>query len=113
MSTAAAPTSAPTNEPASTTLLGRIIELTTRVGPSWFRLAFWFFRHTVPPLIDQRRRKRLKEITGELKPGYFRLSPREDEGGFTRADNKHEEVFWWLKARRTPVLYLTGQSGSG
>jgi hypothetical protein len=88
--------------------------------PGWVRslvalgpLAVVLFGHTIPVLIDQRRRRRLKEVSGELKPGYFRLSPREDEEGFTRADNKHEEILRWLKERRAPVLYLTGQSGSG
>jgi hypothetical protein len=88
--------------------------------PWWVRplvavapLVFVFFGHTVPALIDQRRRRRLKEISGELKPGYFRLSPREHEEGFARADNKHEEILRWVKERRAPVLYLTGQSGSG
>jgi hypothetical protein len=152
MSTAATPTPASTTaETSSTTLLGRIIEATARVGTSWFGLlagyfaalgaalfayqkleeplkgtpwwvrpllavaplAFVFFGHTVPALIDQRRRKRLKEISGDLKPGYFRLSPREDEQDFTPADNKHEEILQWVKERRAPVLYLTGQSGSG
>jgi hypothetical protein len=88
--------------------------------PWWVRpvlalvpLAVVFFGHTIPALIDQRRRGRLKEVSGELKPGYFRLSPREDEQGFTRADNKHEEILRWLQNTREPVLYLTGQSGSG
>ncbi len=72
-----------------------------------------FFGHTIPALLDQRRRQRLREVAGEIKPGYFRLSPREEQAGFTRADNKHEEILRWLKDRRGPVLYLTGQSGSG
>jgi hypothetical protein len=36
-------------------------------------------------------------------------SPKE----FTRADNKHDEILRWLKDRHSPVLYLTGEPGSG
>jgi hypothetical protein len=141
----------PASEADSPTLLGRLIELTARVGASWFgliagyfaalgaallayqkleeplkRTPWWvrplvavaplmvvFFGHTIPALLDQGRRRRLIEVSGELEPGYFRLSPREEETGFTRADDKHKEILPWLKDRRAPVLYLTGQSGSG
>jgi hypothetical protein len=48
-----------------------------------------------------------------LKPGYFRLAPRETGDEFARADNKHEEILRWLRESKEPVLYLTGQSGSG
>jgi hypothetical protein len=30
--------------------------------------------HTIPTLIEQRRRKRLTEITGHLQAGYFQLA---------------------------------------
>jgi hypothetical protein len=69
--------------------------------------------HTIPVLIEQRRRKRLTEITGQLQSGYFRLAPRAEEALFTRADGKHQEILEWLLKSVEPVLYLTGQSGSG
>src|SRR5690242_7602774 len=57
--------------------------------PRWLRpalvllpLLFVFFVHTLPTLVDSYRRRRLGEIKGELKPGYFRLCPREDVEGF-------------------------------
>ena len=67
----------------------------------------------IPELIDRRRRKQLTEITGHLQAAYFQLAPREDEASFTRADGKHEEILRWLEHRISPVLYLTGLSGSG
>ncbi len=73
-----------------------------------------FVFHTIPTLVEHRRRRRLSEITGTLQPGYFRLAPREDEESFTRADGKHDEVLKWLLERdQAKVLYLTGASGSG
>jgi Leucine-rich repeat (LRR) protein len=64
-------------------------------------------------MIDQRRRRRLAEITGQLQAGYFRLAPRNDESTFTRADGKHLEILRWIEASNVQVLYLTGMSGSG
>src|SRR5262245_38369275 len=75
----------------------------TVILPLIFVLAF----HTIPTLIDQRRRRRLAQITGDLKPGYFRLTPRDEEESFTRFDNKHEEIRRWLAFPPAPVLYLT------
>src|SRR5256886_16380588 len=73
-----------------------------------------FAFHTVPTLIEQRRKRRLSEITGTLQAGYFRLAPREDENFFTRGDGKHEEVLEWLiEHDQSKVIYLTGASGSG
>jgi hypothetical protein len=69
--------------------------------------------HTVPALVEQRRKKRLTEITGHLQPGYFRLVPRDDEASFTRADGKHHDIHRWLKEYSGLVAYLTGLSGSG
>src|SRR5271157_2184368 len=66
----------------------------------------------IPELLDRRRRKRLTEITGHLQAGYFQLAPREDEASFTRADGKHEELLRWIEQRPSPILYLTGLSGS-
>jgi hypothetical protein len=69
--------------------------------------------HVIPSLIEQRRKKRLTEITGQLQTGYFRLAPRDDEASFQRADGKHLEILRWLQENKSPVLYLTGLSGSG
>jgi hypothetical protein len=69
--------------------------------------------HTLPELLAARRRERLKEITGSLKPGYFSLAPRDDEASFQRADGKHNETLQWLERSAGRVLYLTGFSGSG
>lgn len=69
--------------------------------------------HTIPAFIEQRRTKQLTQITGSLQPGYFQLAPREEETSFTRADGKHHEVLRWLQQSSSPVLYLTGLSGSG
>jgi hypothetical protein len=74
-------------------------------------LTFGF--QAIPDFIDHRRRKQLAVSTGELKPGYFRLAPRQQGEGFSRSDKKHEEVFEWLCDASTSVLFVTGQSGSG
>src|SRR5215468_2678045 len=85
--------------------------------PFWARIALVFSIpliilafHTIPTLIEQRRKKKLTEITGNLKSGYFRLAPREDQASFARADGKHEEILEWLEKSTAPILYLTGQS---
>lgn len=64
-------------------------------------------------IVDQRRKRRLREISGSLQPGYFRLAPRDDEVSFSRADGKHQEILRWLEHPPDPVLHLTGLSGSG
>lgn len=70
--------------------------------------------HTIPTLVDQRRKRRLSEISGTLQSGYFRLAPREEEASFSRADGKHHEILKWLVERdKATLLYLTGASGSG
>ena len=86
----------------------------------WVRIALVFTLpalalvfHVIPSLIEQRRKKRLTEITGHLEAGYFRLAPRDDEASFKRADGKHLEILRWLEDNKGPVLYLTGLSGSG
>jgi Leucine-rich repeat (LRR) protein len=68
---------------------------------------------TIPTYIEQHRIKRYGEITGAIKTGYFTLRPREDENGFDRADNAHQEVLHWVHNTKEPVLYLTGASGTG
>jgi hypothetical protein len=76
-------------------------------------LALFFFAHTLPTLRERWREARLAQIKGRLKPGYFLLGPREDEGTFKRADGKHDEVLKWLRQLPRRVLYLTGSSGAG
>jgi hypothetical protein len=76
-------------------------------------LALLFFFHTLPTLLEKRRKAMLAEITGSTKPGYFQLAPREDEATFHRADGKHEDVLKWLRHPPRRVLYLTGSSGTG
>ncbi len=76
-------------------------------------LALVFLFHTLPTLQEQRRKERLKQITGSAETGYFQLAPREDEAAFRRADGKHNEVLNWLRRPPKPVLYLTGSSGTG
>jgi hypothetical protein len=76
-------------------------------------LLLLFFSHTFPMLLERGKRARLGQIPGAAPPGYFQLSPREDEGSYRRADGKHEEVLKWLKQPPSRVLYLTGSSGTG
>lgn len=68
--------------------------------------------HAVPALVEERRKKKLTQITGTLQPGYFSLSPREKETSFTRADGQHQVILQWLEQSRG-LLYLTGLSGTG
>jgi hypothetical protein len=68
---------------------------------------------TVWGWLEKRRLKRYAEIGGTLKRGYFNLQPREMEEGFDRADNAHVETLRWVQASKSPVLYLTGASGTG
>ena len=73
---------------------------------------------TLPAWLRQRRTRRLVEegIHGELKdPGYFRLMPYEeaDEERYWRPDNAHESVLEWIQKTDSPLLYLTGRSGTG
>jgi hypothetical protein len=91
-----------------------------RSVPPWVRaliisspVVLAFTLHTIPALLAERRKKRLREISGDLKPAYFSLAPRDDEASFQRADNKHNEVHQWVQKKAGSVLYLTGASGSG
>ena len=72
-----------------------------------------FFFHTLPALRDRHLRLRMSEVSGELQPGYFRLTARTDTADVERVDKKHEEVSRWLAEPPAPLLYLTGPSGSG
>ena len=71
------------------------------------------FFQAIPEIIEQRRKKRLTEISGQVQSGYFQLSPRTDEASFTRADGIHEGILGWMERATSSVLYLTGLSGSG
>lgn len=104
--------------------LTKFRELTTglqEVGiPRWLGIALIaafpllaFICSTIPTFIEQRRIKRYSEIKGTIQTGYFTLRPRENEEGFGRADNAHQEILRWIENTQEPVLYLTGASGTG
>jgi hypothetical protein len=92
--------------------------------PGWFRIIFL----ALPPLIvagqlvsewaQHRRARRMQQrvLRGEVKdPGYFRLTPytvRQREA-FKRADRAHERVREWTEDAREPILFLSGDSGTG
>jgi Leucine-rich repeat (LRR) protein len=107
------------------TIAGAIVGYRTLAGPLqgspwWIRGALIalfplaaFSLHGIPALIERRRVKQLAEISGQIHSGYFRLSPRDDEESFSRADGKHHEIMRWIEQRRDSALYLTGVSGSG
>ncbi len=76
-------------------------------------LLLLLFTHTLPTVLEKRRKDRLASITGATRPGYFQLSARDDEESFQRADGKHDEVLKWLRHLPSRVLYLTGSSGTG
>lgn len=55
-------------------------------------------------------------VHGRLEvPGYFRLTPYEetDEGRYQRADDAHHKILNWISGASIPILYLTGESGTG
>ena len=55
-------------------------------------------------------------ISGTLHdPEYFRIWPYEasDSDRYSRPDRAHEEVLRWIRSATSPVLYLTGRSGTG
>ena len=53
-------------------------------------------------------------ISGEVKDTeYFRLTPYETASDFRRADKVHGAIYKWLIENPTPLLYLSGVSGSG
>jgi hypothetical protein len=76
-------------------------------------LALLFTFHTLPILLQKRKKLRLASITGATRAGYFQLAVRDDEEGFARADGKHEQILKWLRHAPGRVLYLTGSSGAG
>jgi len=76
-------------------------------------LLLLFFSHTLPSVLENRKRAKLASIQGTTRAGYFQLTVRKDEEAFQRADGKHEEVLKWLKGAPSRVMYLTGSSGAG
>jgi ankyrin repeat protein len=74
----------------------------------------------VPEALRRLRVKRdeARGISGRLeRPGYFRITPYEDNpadrSSYTRADEAHREALAWLSGADQPILYLTGLSGTG
>ncbi|MEL6193719.1 MAG: leucine-rich repeat domain-containing protein, partial [Bacteroidota bacterium] len=63
-------------------------------------------------------KEKLKQQALDLSiptPGYFRLTPYEakDASQYTRIDGTHERVLGWLQEEKHPILYLSGESGTG
>lgn len=88
--------------------------------PVWLRIALLLsvpvvalLMHGVPAIIEDWRKSRLSQITGNLRPSYFTLRPRDNEASFTRSDGVHEDICRWLERHKSSVLYLTGLSGTG
>jgi hypothetical protein len=84
------------------------------VGP----LVLTLLTVTLPAWLRQRRDRKLvaEGISGRLKdPKYFRIWPYEarDRERYSRPDGAHEEVLRWVRAAASPLLYLTGRSGTG
>jgi hypothetical protein len=67
----------------------------------------------IPDLRDWLKRRRLLEVKGSARRGYFQLAPREAGDIYERTDGAHEEVLTWILGCKEMVLYLTGLSGSG
>jgi hypothetical protein len=73
------------------------------------------------PRIDARRRERRTQewaVKGRVaEPGYFRLTPYEDNEDdreqYERPDGAHRAVLRWLEQTSRPLIYLTGSSGCG
>ncbi len=104
--------------------LTRIKELTTALQefgiPTWLGIALIatipflaLVLSTIPIFMEQRHIRSYGEISGSFQTGYFTLRPRENEEGFERADNAHQDTLRWIQTTREPVLYLTGASGTG
>ncbi len=77
-----------------------------------------FVFDTFPQWRDRRHKQRLIKtgLGGQVRtPGYFRLKPYEacDHKDFQRADGAHERVLEWIAESETPLLYLSGRSGTG
>ena len=75
--------------------------------------------NAIPALVKGRRERRLKRLTlkgaATFKPGYFRLHPYSSEEAerFKRNDGADVALLDWVRRAPSPVLYLSGPSGSG
>lgn len=80
-------------------------------------IAAVFLLHTLPSLAKRIRKRRLNAaiVRGQLKKGYCRLSPLDEESQdtFDRPDGAHDKVFGWIRKTREPILFLSGMSGCG
>jgi hypothetical protein len=93
------------------TKFGELTEHFRKLGlPPWLGIAliaafpvFAFIFSTIPTFIEQRRIKRYSEISGAIQTGYFTLRPRENEEGFERPDDAHQEILRWIENTREPV----------
>ena len=77
-----------------------------------------FLTDTLPKILEKRREKSLQLLgmQGQVQQaGYFRLEPYQerDQDKFFRADNAHEKVLQWILSATSPLLYLSGRSGTG
>ena len=74
----------------------------------------------IPDALRYRGERRLAEqgVRGKLsRPGYFRITPYEDNPidreRYAAADEAHIDVLAWLRHVEQPIQYLTGLSGTG
>ena len=87
-------------------------------GLGSFPILVTVLTHTLPTWRERQRISRVEDYGkhGQLnKPGYFRLTPYEieDRDDFRRSDLAHKSVLAWIKKCTSPVLYLSGASGTG
>ncbi len=71
--------------------------------------ALYFF--TLRPALIKKRELSLRP-TGNPEEGFFTTSPRFDDK-YNFFSKGYEQYVQWLKKTKSPVLYLTGPSGSG
>ena len=80
-------------------------------------IAAVFLLHTLPSLAKRIRKRRLNAaiVKGQLKKGYCRLSPLDEDSQdtFDRPDGAHEKVYGWIRKTQEPILFLSGMSGCG
>ncbi len=102
---------------------------------------YWWVTHTVvigaivaialsawlPRWLHRRRQKRLRDRRNDAellmekadRERVFRLDPQprpkspKDRITFDRADGVHKEISHWIRRSNRPLLYVTGQSGTG
>lgn len=76
-----------------------------------------FFLDGLPSLIHRirKRRRNAAIVRGQLKKGYCRLTPLDEDSQdtFNRLDGAHEKVFHWILKTNEPILFLSGMSGCG